>query len=184
LLAEYKKKHGNSLKVLVISVGSGKVVKTAFIKEREWIKVFEQNFFGIVNLIFDFMPLLKKSKDPSIVIVGSIAGIEHIGAPVSYASAKAALHSYAKHLSVEVAKDGVRVNIVHPGNVYFDGGRWEELLKGNTKKVRQYIKEKVPMRRFGKPKDIAEAILFLASQKAEFITGASLVVDGGQHNSF
>jgi len=94
-----------------------------------------------------------------------------------------ALNSYAKHLSVELAKDNVRVSIVHPGNVYFEGGRWEELLKEDKSKIKRYIQEKVPMRRFGKPEEIAEAILFLASSRAKFITGTSLIIDGGQHNS-
>lgn len=183
LVTEYKKKYGGALDVLVISVGNGKVAKTAFLKENEWLAVFQQNFFGIVNLISDFMPLIKKGKDTSIIIVGSIAGIECIGAPVSYASAKASLNSYAKHLSVEIAKDGVRVATVHPGNVYFESGRWEELLKQNPKKVKEHIKTNVPQGRFGLPGEIAEAILFLASSKAGFITGASLVVDGGQHTS-
>jgi len=184
LVSQYKKEHGSSLDTLVISVGNGKVPKTAFIPEKEWLNVFHQNFFAIVSLVSDFMPFLKKSKGASVILVGSIAGVEYIGAPASYAAAKAALNSYSKHLSVEVAKDGIRVATVHPGNVYFPGGRWEELLKQNPKKVREHIRTNVPQNRFGSPREIAKAILFLASQNAEFITGANLIVDGGQHNSF
>lgn len=183
LISLYKKKNGKALDVLVISVGNGKVPKSALISSKEWMTVFNQNFFSVVESVSACMPLLRHGKNAAIVLIGSIAGIEFIGAPAAYASAKAALASYAKHLSVEVAKDNVRVSIVHPGNVYFEGGRWEELLKENEERISRYIGDNVPQGRFGVPEEIAEAVVFLASHKSLFTTGAHLVVDGGQHNS-
>ncbi len=184
IVSDVTKIFGNKLDILVVCVGNGNVPKTSNISEKVWADVFNQNFFSIVLLVSKLIPILKKSKHASIVVIGSIAGIEYIGAPTSYAAAKAALNSYAKHLSVEYAKDNIRVNIVNPGNVYFPGGRWEELSKEDPKKVKEHINKAVPQGRFGTPDEIAQAIVFLSSSKAKFITGSSLVVDGGQHNSF
>ena len=72
------------------------------------------------------------------------------------------------------------MNCVIPGNVFFSGGRWEELLESNKEEIERYIQENVPLKRFAEPKEIAVAIIFLASDLASFITGTSLVVDGGQ----
>ena len=72
------------------------------------------------------------------------------------------------------------MNCVLPGNVLFSGGRWEELLRQDKDKVERYIQEKVPMKRFAVPEEIANVIVFLASGAASFITGTSILVDGGQ----
>jgi 3-oxoacyl-[acyl-carrier protein] reductase len=74
----------------------------------------------------------------------------------------------------------VRVNSVSPGNILFDGGTWEKKLKKNKKNVYEYIKTNVPLNRFGTAKEIANSIVFLSSDKASFINGSNLTVDGGQ----
>lgn len=72
------------------------------------------------------------------------------------------------------------MNSVAPGNVHYEGGRWEELVKQDEGGVKAYIEQSVPMKRFAAPNEIADAVVFLASDRASFITGASLAVDGGQ----
>ena len=74
----------------------------------------------------------------------------------------------------------VRVNVIAPGNVYFEGGSWDEKIKQNKKQVDEIIKSAVPMNRFATPQEIADSAVFLCSDKASFITGATLVIDGGQ----
>jgi 3-oxoacyl-[acyl-carrier protein] reductase len=74
----------------------------------------------------------------------------------------------------------VRVNVIAPGNVNFPGSSWDEKLRANPRKVKAMLKSRVPMRRFGKPEEIADAAAFLCSNKASFITGTVLRVDGGQ----
>ena len=74
----------------------------------------------------------------------------------------------------------VRVNVIAPGNVYFEGGSWDEKIKKDKKRVDQIIQATVPMNRFAYPSEIADAALFLCSDRARFITGTTLVVDGGQ----
>ena len=76
------------------------------------------------------------------------------------------------------------LNAILPGNVKFSGGRWEELELENPSKVKEMLEKEVPLKRFGEPEEIADAVLFLSSERAGFITGATLVVDGGQTNRF
>jgi 3-oxoacyl-[acyl-carrier protein] reductase len=103
---------------------------------------------------------------------------------VGYSAAKAALLSAMKSLSRLVGPQGIRVNAVAPGNVLFPGGSWERKLLERREFFEQYISTEVPLQRFGQPQEIAEAVLFLTSDRASFITGACLVVDGGQTRSF
>ena len=112
--------------------------------------------------------------------IGSIAGLQHLKAPAGYAVAKAALDTYVKCLAQDLAADGIRVNIVHPGNIYFEGGRWAELQKERKEATEEYIASQVAQQRFGTPEEIANVVAFLTSSKASFMTGASVVVDGGQ----
>ena len=118
----------------------------------------------------------------SIVFVSSICGVESLGAPVDYSVAKSALISFAKNLSLKIAHRG-RANVVAPGNVYFKGGTWDEKLRSDKIEVENMIENQVPMKRFGKPEEIADAVVFLCSERASFITGSVLRVDGGQTNS-
>ena len=74
----------------------------------------------------------------------------------------------------------VRVNVVAPGNVYFSGGEWDNKIKKNADSVKETILKTVPMNRFGTPNEIANSAIFICSERASFITGAVLVVDGGQ----
>ena len=119
-----------------------------------------------------------------IVFTGSIAGYECLGAPAPYETAKAALHAYAKSLSRTVAPLGIRVNTVVPGNVVFPGGRWAERLEKEREATEGMLRREVPLGRFGRTEEIGAAVAFLASSQASFITGACLVVDGGQTRSF
>ncbi len=112
--------------------------------------------------------------------MSSIAGVEAFGAPVDYSVAKTAVIAFSKNLARRVADRGVRVNCVAPGNVYFEGGSWDMKLKNDAERVKSIIESTVPMKRFADPAEIADAILFLSSPRASFITGACLIVDGGQ----
>jgi 3-oxoacyl-[acyl-carrier protein] reductase len=118
----------------------------------------------------------------SVVAVGSIAGLESVPAPITYSAAKAALTAAAQALSRQVA--GVRVNVVAPGNVLFPGGGWERRQSDDPAGVRAYVEAEVPLGRFATPNEIADVVVFVASERASFLTGACLVVDGGQSHRF
>ena len=102
-----------------------------------------------------------------------------MGAPVDYSTAKAALNAFAKNLSRKASPD-VRVNVIAPGNIYSPGNSWDEKMVKDEKPVKAMIQNTVPLQRFGKPEEIADAAVFLCSERALFITGAVLRVDGGQ----
>ncbi len=182
IVNEVKNKLGG-VDIFVSAIGSGKYKKTGLLSQEEWNEILMQNFFSSVLLIKGIVGLMNGS-DPNIVLTGSIAGIERLNAPVGYTVAKAALHSYVRSMSSELAGRNIRINVVHPGNIYFSGGRWEELKNSDQEGTKAYIDSVVPQKRFGNPEDVAQAVLFLASQGSNFITGASIEVDGGQHVSF
>jgi 3-oxoacyl-[acyl-carrier protein] reductase len=98
----------------------------------------------------------------------------------AYGASKAGMISLAQSLARRLGPRGIRVNLVAPGNIIFPGGRWEELRNANPEGVDAMIEREVPMKRFGTPEEIADAVLFLASERSSFTTGAVLVADGGE----
>lgn len=179
-LRQYVSKEHGTLDSLILCVGSGKPIKVSRLDIEEWKQSFDTNLFSAVRMISTFDRMWTVTGG-SIVMVSSLAGISRIGAPYAYAAAKDAIISFTKYLSDDYAKRNIRVNCVIPGNIYFHGGRWEELRNADPDSVDCYINENVPLKRFGTPEDVANAIAFLASDAASFITGSSLVVDGGQN---
>ena len=167
---------------IVANIGNGKSVSDPISDPEQWQKVWSVNFESALFTVRNFLPYLSSAKG-SIVFVSSICGVESLDAPVDYSVAKSALISLAKNLSRKIAP-AVRVNVVAPGNVYFKGGTWDEKLRSDKIEVENMIENQVPMKRFGKPEEIADAVVFLCSERASFITGSVLRVDGGQTNSF
>jgi 3-oxoacyl-[acyl-carrier protein] reductase len=169
-----------SLDVLVANIGSGVGRVGWAVDEQDWAASFDRNLHASRRAAEAVLPSMTRAARGSIVFVSSIVGIESVTAPLAYSAAKTALVSYAKNLSRAVGRDGIRVNAVAPGNVLFDGGSWARRLSERPEEVRGYIDREVPLGRFGRPDEIANAIAFLASDSASFITGACLVADGGQ----
>lgn len=168
------------LDVLVANLGSGKPECDNPLCVSEWKRFYEVNVLGNLGTVDKLHPLLQRSASPSVIFLSSIVARQRVSAPVGYAAAKSGVLSLAKYLSKNWADDNIRVNCILPGNIYFKGGRWEELDNTDHDGVSNYINTEVPMKRFGKPEEIADAILFLSSSRASYITGASIVVDGGQ----
>ena len=163
---------------VIANVGDGRSVPDAIPDAEQWSKVWQINFETALNTARVFLPLLKESKG-SLLFISSITGLEAIGAPVDYSTAKTAVIAFAKNFARKVAPE-VRVNVIAPGNVHFTGSSWEEKIMTNPKKIEQMLQDKVPMKRFGTPEEIADAATFLCSARASFITGSVMVVDGGQ----
>lgn len=165
---------------IVANVGSGKPIAQSNLDIKGWKEGFEINLFSAVKLINEFDDLWEQNTGGSIVTVSSLAAYSRLSTPYAYAAAKHGISVFSKYLSDDYAERKIRVNSVIPGNVFYPGGRWEELLNQDQNSVEEYIECSVPLKRFATPEEVADAIVFLASSRASFITGASLLVDGGQ----
>jgi len=166
------------LDIVVANVGDGRSVADALPSEQRFAFTWRANFTTAEQTARFTLPLLE-ANGGCCLFISSIAGLEAIGAPTDYSVAKAALVALSKQLARKLAPN-VRVNCIAPGNVYFQGGSWDEKIRADRERVERLIEATVPMRRFGTPEEIADAAIFLCSDRARFITGACLVVDGGQ----
>jgi len=164
--------------IVVANIGDGRSVPDALPDAEQWQKTWNNNFESALHTARTFLPMLKKSKG-CLLFVSSITAMEAFGAPVDYSTAKSAVSALAKNMARKLAQE-VRVNVLAPGNVYFPGGSWCEKVKQDAERVEKIIESTVPMNRFGTPEEMADAALFLCSERAKFITGSTLVVDGGQ----
>jgi 3-oxoacyl-[acyl-carrier protein] reductase len=172
-----------TLDCVVANVGSGRGPIGWAPEESDWQRLIETNLSGAYRLIQQVLPAMTKARRGSIVLIASIAGLESTSAPLPYGAAKAALVSYAKNLARQMGPFEVRVNSVAPGNILFPGGSWERHLAERREEVLRQIDADVPLRRFGRPEEIADLIVFLSSDRAAFITGSCVVADGGQTRS-
>lgn len=126
------------------------------------------------------VPWLDAQGGGSIVHISSISGMD-VSLPMpAYCAAKAALISHAKCMANNLAPQGIRVNCVAPGSIEFPGGFWEQIKEGD-RPFYDNVLATVPSGRLGRPEEVASAVVFLASDKAGWISGTTLSVDGVQH---
>lgn len=142
-------------------------------------EAFELNYFSSVHLSKLVLKHMKKQGSGNIINISSIYGRES-GGKATYNNAKAALISFTKALAHEVIKYGVRVNSIAPGSVYHESGVWGRLTREDPYKIEEFVKKDIPAGRFGKPEEIADVVVYLSSEKASWIIGATINVDGGQ----
>jgi 3-oxoacyl-[acyl-carrier protein] reductase len=145
--------------------------------EAGWKSGFDVDLMGSVRMVDAAMPFLEKSKAASIVTISSVSGREIDFAAGPYGAFKAALIHYTQGLAYNLAGKGIRANTVSPGNTYFDGGVWNKIKDGNPDLYRTALGMN-PTGRMGTPQEMANAVVFLASPAASFVTGTNLVVDG------
>lgn len=166
------------LDVVVANIGDGASVADVIPGDEHWQKTWSVNFESALYTARTFLPMLQVSRG-NILFISSIAGVEAIGAPVDYSTAKTAVMALAKNMAKKLS-DKVRVNVIAPGNIMFDGSSWDMKFRKSPQEVTNIIKSTVPMNRFGLPEEIADSAVFLCSDRASFITGSTLVIDGGQ----
>jgi 3-oxoacyl-[acyl-carrier protein] reductase len=171
-----------SLDIVVSNIGDGQSTSDPIPIEEAWIKSWNINFNTALYTSRIFLPFLEKSNG-NILFISSIAGLESIGAPTDYSTAKAALVALSKNMSNKLG-GLVRVNVLAPGNILFDGGAWDKKIKTNSSEIFNNINQVVPMGRFGNVQEVADTAVFICSERSSFTTGSVVVVDGGQTINF
>jgi len=145
--------------------------------EAGWRNEFEVDLLHTVRTVEAALPWLERSSAGAIVVISSISALEVDDSSPAYGTIKAALIHYAARLSYALAPRHIRVNTVSPGTTYFDGGVWQQVERSEPEAFRQALAQN-PWGRMARPEEIADAVVYLASPRAGFITGANLVVDG------
>ena len=155
-----------------VSAGGGQM------DENGWRANFEVDLLGTTRGIEAALPHLQASEAGAIVIIATTAAVETFLGPQPYNAIKAALITHGKQLSQALAGDGIRVNCVSPGPIYFAGGAWE-FIENNMPDIYNATLADIPIGRMGTPQEIANTVAFLASPAASLVTGVNLVADGG-----
>lgn len=146
-----------------------------------WQSSLDVDLMAAVRGSWKVVPWMRAAGGGVIVHVSSISGLE-AGSPPAYAAAKAALVSHAKSLALQLAPLRIRVNAIAPGSIDFPGGAWDRLRQVDPEYYDSVVKT-IPWGRMGTPDEIADVAAFLVSDRARWVTGACLVVDGGQHKA-
>jgi 3-oxoacyl-[acyl-carrier protein] reductase len=150
--------------------------------EAAWASTLNVDLLAAVRASRTVAPWMGDAGGGAIVHISSIAGLEAGGFPASYGAAKAALISHAKSLAVALAPQRIRVNTVAPGSIEFAGGLWEQ-VKHNNPDLYGAVLRMIPWGRMGTPEEVADVVTFLVSERASWVTGACIVVDGAQHKA-
>lgn len=144
-----------------------------------WQSSLDVDLMAAVRASWKVVPWMRAAGGGVIVHVSSISGLE-AGAPPAYCAAKAALISHAKSLAVQLARDRIRVNALTPGSIHLPGGAWDRVKESNPGFFESVVKT-IPWGRMGTPEEVADVAVFLVSDRARWVTGSCIVVDGGQH---
>lgn len=169
--------------VLVNNVGLGRGAGLLDTSDAEWQDAFDQTLLPAVRTSRLAVPHMRQRGGGSIIMIASIFGRE-AGGRMTYNAVKAAEISLAKSLAQQLAPSSIRVNSVSPGSILFDGGSWWKRQQENPAAIADFVKRELPFGRFGRPEEVGDVVAFLASPRASWISGTSVVVDGCQSRAF
>ena len=147
--------------------------------EAGWAASVSVDLMATVRASHEAQPFLEAASGGSIVNISSIAGLRASTRTAPYAAVKAAVISYTASQAAMLARKNIRVNCVAPGSIEFPGGSWEERKTTNPTLYNSILKS-IPFGRLGRPEEVANVVLFLSSGLAGWVTGQTIVTDGGQ----
>jgi len=145
----------------------------------DWAHTFDLNVLHAVRVVRASVPYMRERGGGAIAIISSISGWKP--APrAQYGAAKAAEIYMASSLARELAPSGIRVNAISPGSVLFPGGGWDQFRARDPKGFQHFEQRDFPAGRLGSPEEIANVVCFVLSDRASWVNGANIAVDGGQ----
>src|SRR5262245_312420 len=170
------------LDILVNNVGRAAGSDLLGTSDAEWQAAFDETLFPAIRASRLAVPHMKQRGGGAIIMIASIWGRES-GGRMTYNAVKAAEISFAKALAQQLAPANIRVNSVAPGSILFPGGSWHKRQQADPAFIAEMIKRDLPFGRLGRADEVGNAVAFLASARASWISGACLVVDGCQGKS-
>jgi 3-oxoacyl-[acyl-carrier protein] reductase len=168
--------------ILVNSLGLARGAGITDTTDGEWQEAFDSTLYPAIRASRLAIPSMRARGGGSIVMIASIYGRES-GGRMAYNAVKAAEISLAKSMAQQLARDNIRVNSVAPGSISFPGGSWWKRQQVDPEGIAEFIRRELPFGRFGRPEEVGDAVAFLASPRASWISGASVTVDGCQSRS-
>ncbi len=170
------------LDILVNNVGLGRGAGLLDTNDAEWSEAFDQTLYPSIRASRLAVPHMRKKGGGVIIFITSIWGRES-GGRMTYNAVKAAETSLAKSLAQQLARDNIRVVSVAPGSILFPGGSWHKRQQADPAGIDEFVRRDLPFGRFGRAEEVGDVVAFLASPRASWVSGASIVVDGCQSKS-
>jgi 3-oxoacyl-[acyl-carrier protein] reductase len=169
--------------VLVNNVGLARGGTLEETSDESWQEAIDQTLFPAVRASRAAVPHLRRRGGGTILIISSVFGRE-AGGRMTYNAVKAAEISLGKSLAQQLAGDNIRVVTVAPGSILFPGGSWHARQQADPAGIAEFVRRELPFGRFGRPEEIGDVVAFLASSRASWISGTTVVVDGCQSRMF
>lgn len=178
LAADVRERFGRIHSVIYAAGPSLPINFVGGISEEEWVKTFQLDTHACFNLVHAMLPVLKEQRGGSITAVTTTQFARHVPMSVLSSAPKAAIESMLQVAAREYGRYGIRANSVRSG--WLDGGKFAHGIGGQVAdQAKQAIVSSIPLGALGQPEDVADAVVFLSSRQARYITGEALSVDGG-----